>query len=683
MRLPVAAALLVAGLRTASADPLPEDLGGRRAVRGAPVESQRESEELRELRRFEEESFPRATVYLPLPGEVSGEEGGIPEAPAARPSAETPPAPLRSPDLVSAAELDGERTSAVAPAIPWLAGLKLPDLPIRWDPRLIRYLEFYKSDRRGRAIIASWLRRQGRYRALIEEALTRYKLPQALLYVSMIESGYDPQDRSSAGAAGLWQFMPDGGRIYGLRIDHWVDERKNPEKATEAVMRYLGDLQARFGSWHLALAAFNAGYGAVLNAVAKYNTNDYWELCRHEDGLPWETTLYVPKALAAAIVGENREVFGFRDLPTDPAWDFDRVSVPTSTSLAAIARAAGVPVDQVALLNPELKRARTPPEPWEARVPRGAGPRFAAAFEQHREKVQHRLVRFGERLDDIGRECGASARELKRLNGIDDTAEVRAGLTLLVPGGRAPLPLPPVEAVAIVAVRDKDLVVPGKKRVFYRALPSDTPRDVAAFFRVAPGDLARWNSLDGDARFTSRMVLQLFVAPDFDEGRAALLDPARVRVVSTGSEEFFDLVEARRGRKRIAYTVKAGDTLKRIGARHDLTEGDMERINRFGRKIELKAGQKVTVYVAMSATERAAAERALTPSIAEAAPDDDDDDVKAPPEKPGVTGPAPPPIETGSAPAAPALAPSRGDQDSRAASAIGTTRPEAVPEEAP
>mgnify|MGYP000048784992 CR=1 FL=1 len=150
----------------------------------------------------------------------------------------------------------------------------------------------------------SWLRKQGRYRQLIEQTLDRYNLPRFLLYVSMIESGYDPHDRSHKGAVGLWQFLPEGARIYGLRVDYWVDERQDPVRSTDAAARYLGDLKARFGSWHLTLAAFNAGYGAVLRAMQKYNTNDYWELCRHEDGLPWETLLYVPKAIATALVGD-------------------------------------------------------------------------------------------------------------------------------------------------------------------------------------------------------------------------------------------------------------------------------------------------------------------------------------------------------------------------------------------
>ena len=605
------------------AEPLPEDAAGRRAIRGTPVAAANESEELRELRRFEEASFPRRPLFVPAPpGDVIAEEGAEPSPPAPRPSAENPPPELGTPGLRRPAD------PPPSSGVPWLSTLKLPDLPVRWDPRLVRYLEFYRNDRRGRAIMASWLRKQGRYRALIEDALQRHKLPRALLYVAMIESGYEPLDKSSAGAAGLWQFMPDGGRIYGLRIDHWVDERRHPERATEAVMRYFADLEARFGSWHLALAAFNAGYGAVLKAIGKYNTNDFWELCRHEDGLPWETTLYVPKALAAAIVGENREAFGFGDLPADPPYAYDRVLVPTSTSLAALAAAAGVPSEQVVALNPELRRGRTPPQPWEARLPAGTGPRYAESFARHREQLGEHLVRFGERLDDIARAYGAQSRERRRLNGLEDRSEVRPGLTMVVPAGRAPLPPPPEEEIAIVAVPDKDQAIPARKRVFYRVLPGDELQDIAGFFKVSPGDLARWNHLDGEARLSTRQVLQLFVPEGFDTSGAALLDPARVRVVTLGSEEFFDLVEARRGRRRVTYSVRAGETLKQIGARFGLTAGDVERINRLGRHGELKAGQKLTVYVAMTAAERAEAQKRLTspptPASLPAATDEED-----------------------------------------------------------
>ena len=621
----------LAAARPAVGAPLAEDLAARRAIRGETVDPSRESDELRQLRQFEEESFPRR--YLGIPGAseataaLSGEgserlrggllggpeEGPSPPPAPALPSAEAPPPELRSPPGGEAGHA-AAGAEEPATAVPWLASLKLPDIPVRFDPRVVRYLEFYKNDPRGRSIIRSWLKAEGRYRSIIEEALRRAGLPRALLYVAMIESGFDPLDRSSAGALGVWQFMPENGRIYGLRIDHWVDQRQDPELATQQMMHYFEDLKARFGSWHLALAAFNAGYGAVLRAVAKYNTNNYWELCRHEDGLPWETTLYVPKALAVAIVDVNREAFGFGDVVEDPPWDYDRVVVPASTSLQTIARAAGVEVAQVMALNPELRRGRTPPiepkgEPWVARVPRGSGPRFAASYEKLRERLAPHVVRFGEPLDEIAAAAGASTAELRRINGIRDASEVRAGLVLLVPEGRAPLVRPESEEPVLVAVPDKDAAVAGRQRVFYRVQPGDGLTDIASFFGVGLGDLARWNHLDLDARLSSKQVLQLWVAPGFDMARAALIDPARVYLVTMGSQEFFDVVEARRGRKRLVHKVRQGETIERIAARYHLTVADLERINRFGRKTALTAGQGIIVYVAMSKAEKAEADR--------------------------------------------------------------------------
>lgn len=564
--------------------PLPEDPQGRRAIRGAPVETAKESDALRALRQFDDEAFPR---------------------------------PGTTPTYVPDEAPDRTKIPVETPAtLPWLGQVKLPgDFPVRLDPRVVRYLEFYKNDRRGRAIMSGWLKAQGRWRTLFEDALRRAHLPAALIYVAMIESGYDPHDRSHAGAVGLWQFMPEGAKIYGLRVDYWVDQRKDPERATEAVMHYFTDLKERFGGWPLALAAFNAGYGAVLRSMQKYNTNDYFELCRHEDGLPWDTMLYVPKAMAAAVVGENRALFGYADVPAEPAFAFDRVAVPGSMSLAAVARAASVSASEVEVLNPELRRRRTPPDAdrWEVRVPKGTGPRVAANWSSHKEMVKPFTLRFGDRLEELATQFGATPRELRTLNGIEDLSEVRPGLTLVVPTGRELVKPTPCDTV-IVAVPDKTATIAGKKRLFYRTLPSDTIQDISVFFKVKPTDLQRWNNLDLEARLAGGMVLQLWVPKEFDNSRVALVDPSIVRVVTTGSEEFFDLVEAKKGRARLVYTVKKGDTLPKIGKKYGLTVADLERINRFGAKhADLSPGQHLVVYRAMTQAEREKAACKLTP----------------------------------------------------------------------
>lgn len=585
----------------AAAGPADDDRAGRRAIRGEMVERAPDNQELRRLQRFEEESFPRPVTRQARDESVPA---AAEEIAAPRPSAWAPPEPLVSPRRPEAPP------PAMPPsAVPWLAGLRLPDLPVRFDPHVVRYLEFYRDDPRGRAIMSAWLKRQGRYRALIEAGLAKAGLPRALLYVVMVESGYEPLDRSPAGAAGLWQLMPDGARIYGLRQDFWMDERRDPVASTEAAIRYFGDLQARFGSWHLALAAYNAGYGAVLRAMAKYNTNDFWELGRHENGLPWETLLYVPKVLAAAVVGENRAAFGLAEVVADPPFAYETAEVTTSMSLQGVARASGTTLEEIARLNPALRRGRTPPEPWTIRLPPGTRARFVAAADRYREALRPHCLRYGERLDDLARETGATSRELRRINGIVDTAELKRGMALLVPSGRPPLPLAADEELIVVAVPDSRITVPNRKRIYYRPLPSDTVADIASFFRVAPTDLRRWNNIDGDAKFSPRMVLQLWVAREFDVSQASLLDPSRVHLVTTGSPEFLDLLEARKGRKRVVHKVRSGETFKRIAARYRLTEGDLERINQLSRKTRLAVGQRLTVYVAMSAKEKVEAEK--------------------------------------------------------------------------
>ncbi|HRI52408.1 MAG TPA: LysM peptidoglycan-binding domain-containing protein, partial [Pseudomonadota bacterium] len=562
--------------------------------------------------------------------------------------------------------------AAPSPTIPWLSALRLLDnlglspTFVRFEAHVIKYLEFYKEEKRGRSIMASWLRKQGRYKTLIEQALDKYGLPRFLLYVSMIESGYDPHDRSNKGAVGLWQFLPEGARIYGLRVDYWIDERKDPVHSTEAAARYLGDLKARFGSWHLTLAAFNAGYGAVLRAMQKYNTNDYWELCRHEDGLPWETLLYVPKAIATALVGENKGFFGYEDLPSDPAITFDTVPVRGSVSLATAARVVGSTPEELQRLNPHLRRGRTPPlaagETWELRLPPGSAALFGQSADARGERLEPYAVRFGERLEDIARLRGTSVSALRRINGIEDSAEIRTGITLLVPpvgpvaakadAGTSP-PLA-ADEIVVVAVPDRRLVVPGKKRVFYRVIPGDSIWAIAHFFKVNQAELLRWNNLDPEATLATKMVLDLWVDKDFDTGQVVLVDPSRVRVVTTGSNEFFELVETLRGRKRVQYKCQSGDTLDKIAKRFGLTVADVERINRMGRTTEVQPGQTIIVYQNMSSSERAAAVARLLPGAADGSGakgksgDAESATKSAPPDEPaGEAGPA----EDGRAPA--------------------------------
>ncbi|MEM9491092.1 MAG: transglycosylase SLT domain-containing protein, partial [Myxococcota bacterium] len=498
--------------------------------------------------------------------------------------------------------------------------LEMPDMPVRWNDTLIKYLEFYKDDPRGRNIMRGWLRAQGKYRELIISHLRRARLPEDLLYVAMIESSYDPSEYSRVGASGLWQFMPAGGRIYGLHIGRWLDERNDPVRSTEAAMLYWADLYQRFGDWSLAMAAYNGGYGAVLRAVVTFNSNNYWELCEYENALPWGTMLYVPKAMATAIVGRNREFFGFADVTPKAEVTWDTVAVPKSVSLATIARAAGVKVDDIRTLNPQLRRNRTPPQrkDYVVRVPAGRAELFAQRFPQLRgewDRYDAFVVAHGQRFEDIATMHGIPRRRLATLNGVSHESEVRGGMVLVVPRvsaddkkrnlekARANLytsgsPKGKEGDKLLVAVPDKSIKVAGKRRVFYRVVTGDTQWDVAKVFAVSRAELAAWNGLRRDAHLHPRMILQVFVSKGFSarEAGVALLKPERLWVVTRGSEEHLNAVETRRGRKRITLRIDKRQSFETIGKKYGLTARDMARINRKPHDTVVEPGETVLVY---------------------------------------------------------------------------------------
>jgi membrane-bound lytic murein transglycosylase D len=512
-----------------------------------------------------------------------------------------------------------KRPSDLRPDLPWLDKLEMPDLPVTWTSRLIDYLVFYKDDPRGRAIMTSWLEAQGRYRDLIISHLRGAHLPEDLLYDAMIESSYDTGDSSSAGALGLWQFMPAAAKIYGLRIDHWVDERRDPVRSTVAQMDYFADLNQRFGNWETALAAFNVGYGATLRSIARYNTNDYYQLCEYENGLPWETCLYTPKVLAAAIVGHNRALFGYDKVKEAAPETWDEVTVPTSVSLAVIARAAGASEADIKRLNPQLRRGRTPPGEtgYTVRVPSGGKPEFArklAELQTEWDGYDAYVMAHGERFEDVATIYGISLGQLKKLNDVGRESELEGGTLLVVPRiaeeqkaknrakARAKLLGSGVDQkdgeALIVAVPNKDFVVEGTQRVFYRVVASDTVASVAKALGVRPADLVAWNALDDAGKLHAKMVLEAFVAPRFDADahHVALLDEADLVIVTRGSDEHLDLAEQRAGRVRSEYVCQGKEKLADIAKKHGMTSHDLARINQISYDAVLDPGQKIIVY---------------------------------------------------------------------------------------
>ena len=514
---------------------------------------------------------------------------------------------LREAEADLFADLDtqakGRNSSASGAPPAWLGeSPSQPDLPFRWNREVLRFLEFFRSDATGKKLLAGWVQRGGEYEEMIRRKFRAAGLPQDLFYVAMIESGFDPTARSQAGALGMWQFTDSAATEYGLARDHWVDERRDPEKATAAAARYLRDLHRRFGTWELALAAYNMGYVALLRAIRKYNSNDYWTLAQVEAGLPFETRIYVAKILAAAMAGRNRARF---DLPSPKApTATEQVQITGSVPLASIARAANLSPEELNHHNPELLRQRTPPRQggYALRLPAS----HAAIFSRHwrsrrgREaKQKTHVLRLGESLEDIAKRAQISVTRLKELNHIGEHDIVGPGSTLILPDHVHALDeeTPSSEDALAVAVLPRQFHYRDRKRVFYRVIGHESLRDVAKGFGVRSRELAEWNALDPRASLQPGMVLQAFVRSEHDLRRMRVLDEKEVKLLEMGSEAFFAHHEAEKGRERQRYIVQKYDTLNSIAKRFSLSVGDLARINQFPRNTILRTGQEIIVYV--------------------------------------------------------------------------------------
>jgi membrane-bound lytic murein transglycosylase D len=520
------------------------------------------------------------------------------------------PVSLRGPSLsvtglpLSATNVMPARTSAEA----WPHGLSLPNLPVQLEQRTLDYVKFYRDSARGRSIAEAWARKAGRYVPAIQAELARAGLPTDLVWMSLIESGHNPTIRSPVGAAGLWQFMSGSARLYGLTVDRWVDERLDPLRSTQAAAAYLSDLVRRFGTWELAMAAYNMGHHGLTRAIRKYNTNDFWRLSRLEAGLPWETALYVPKILAIAIVMKNKRAFGLADVASDPAISFDTIYVPGGVPLASIADHAGVAADAIASLNPHYLASHTPPpgdhdtgRRWAVHVPSGQGGAVTRRLaEQGRAQAIHATypIRVGDTLASIAHRLRGSEEELARLNQLGQSERLRSGSSLLVPAasrhGRLP---PPEDGENVVLVPSQRFHYSDRERVFYRTLPGDAIDTLAAAFQVRPEELVLWNGLEAQANLQSDMVLSVFVKRGTDlRGVRHARERNIGKRLEVGSPAFFAHVEAEQGRQRLQILAREGDTLQSIGRRHGLSAGSMERINHRSRGERLTVGTPVVVY---------------------------------------------------------------------------------------
>ncbi|MGE3610899.1 MAG: transglycosylase SLT domain-containing protein [Bacteriovoracaceae bacterium] len=262
-------------------------------------------------------------------------------------------------------ELEGEVVSELG-----LRNTKF-DIPVVWNKQVAGWVKFFTG--KGRRHFVNYTQRAGRYAPVLSKIMADNGLPRDLIYLAMAESGFQNHARSWAKAVGPWQFMPATGRKFGLNIDYYIDERRDPLKASLAAANYLKMLHGLFNSWELAAAGYNAGEGKIARAVRMYRTKDFWSLTRGRYLRP-ETKNYVPKIMALAIIGKNLDVFGFHEIEFEKALDYEEILVKGNADLYDVAEVLEIDFEELKRYNPEIARWQTPPylESYPLRVPVGA-----------------------------------------------------------------------------------------------------------------------------------------------------------------------------------------------------------------------------------------------------------------------------------------------------------------------
>jgi membrane-bound lytic murein transglycosylase D len=400
-----------------------------------------------------------------------------------------------SPDY--AARGGGGGPDAMASTVTWDIGVQ----PFIDHHRVRYYLDFFQGQARDR--FAIWLTRLPKYESMIRDSMIANDVPSDMVYLALIESGYSNTAVSRSRAVGMWQFMRETGRMYGLRVDYWIDERRDPYKATDAAARHLADLRDRFGSLFLAAAAYNAGAGRVSRGLKRLpasqgdpddlSDSTFFQLYQTRY-LVRETKDYVPKLIAAALIAKEPERYGFTVPEGIEPFAYDSLVVPDATGLDVIASLADTDLRTIRTLNPQYIRLATPPgERAMVRVPVGIGDSTAARFAvlpaSQRVTYLVHVVKNGDTMGHIGERYRVSLRDLQLANPGVKPRTLRIGYKLIIPTGGIP------SREVRLAMQGN----PNRPSVAYHSVRSgDSIWLISRRYGISQAQLRQWNGLSGD-----------------------------------------------------------------------------------------------------------------------------------------------------------------------------------------
>ena len=407
------------------------------------------------------------------------------------------------------------------------------------------------------------LKRSGRYRSEIVSELKKAGLPEELSWLPLIESGFKVRALSRARALGLWQFIPSTGYKFGLKRDRFIDERMDPDKATQAAIAYLKELHNIFGDWTTVLAAYNCGEGRVLRVIKTQNVNyldNFWDLYER---LPRETARYVPRFLATLHILNAPEKYGIDLTQIDPPLVYETATIDRQIHLRDAAKVLGVPESALRELNPELRYKILPPTSYGLKIPVGTSEQLLAQIDNIRPAslpqpafVYHR-VRPGETLSTIARRYRTSVSRIKRANNLRSSHFIRAGKRLKIPG----------KGTTYVSQRSKKVKKsPGPMPAYHVVRRGDSLWNIARKYGTTTQEIQKLNGLTGTHLYQGQK-LKLAATP---------LPKQAVEGMKT-------------------YQVRSGDSPFKIAQIHQMPLDRFLKINRLSSRSTIFPGQRVYV----------------------------------------------------------------------------------------
>lgn len=490
-------------------------------------------------------------------------------------------------------DLTGLWTSSPEPVSVNIDTTKAYDFPVVYNKQVEMYLKLFQGKQRKQ--FGRWLARSGRYKAIMTKELFDAGLPMDLMYLSMIESGYYELAYSRSRAVGLWQFMRGTGRQYNLKINNYVDERRDPIKSTKAAVAYLSDLYKEFGDWHLAVAAYNGGPGKVRSGLRRHKVDNFWDLASKKH-LRLETKRYVPKLIAALLIAKNPDKYGFHNIRYESPLAYDTITVGPGMSLDAIALVSNSTKKQIKVLNHELRKGKTPTNiaRYEVKIPVSRGgiarKNMSRLHSIATTGYKTHIIRKGETLTQICKRYDVNKTTILKVNNLRSNNLV-AGSNLRIPYSTITYRLLPEGSSDAMAAYKDSLVL-------HRIKKGDTISSISNRYKVPAEMIVAWNGLKNAHSIRAGQQLALYI----DRGGSS---QQRVRSqVQGGSDE--DLVVLRAHKKKRPgtgdpdfqyYSVKHGDSLWSISRKFRASLGDIKRWNNLksnmihpGSTLKLKQG---------------------------------------------------------------------------------------------